>query len=402
MIPEYNAETHHIAHVMNIHEYQAKAIFSRVGIPVLDSHVIKSSDNIGSFCESVDQQAWVVKAQVHAGGRGKAGGVVRVNNKKDLISAVSSMLGAKLVTKQTDEEGLPVSAVLLEEATQVSRELYLALLVDRETGQIAIIASAEGGMDIEQVAQQAPDKIITKFIHPAAGLQPNQIRDIAYALGLQKNQIKQFQDILFKLFDLFVSNDCSLIEINPFIVDRNGSLVALDAKINFDDNALYRQQDMAKLHDVTQGNSYEENAKELGLNYIKLNGSIGCIVNGAGLAMATMDLVKHHGGKPANFLDIGGGTSQEKVAEAFKLVISDENVKSVFINIFGGIVRCNLIAQGILGALQQVPLQVPVIVLLQGTNASEGRQLLENQHENICLANTLTEGAQQAISLAGT
>lgn len=400
MIPEYNIETRYTPHIMNIHEYQAKAIFSRFGIPVLRSHVIKSGDNVESFCESVDQRAWIVKAQVHAGGRGKAGGVVRADSKKDLASVVSGMLGTRLVTKQTGGEGLPVNAVLLEEATQVSRELYLALLVDRETGQVAIIASAEGGMDIEQVALRTPDKIITQFIRPAAGLQLNQVRDIAYALGLQKSQIKQLQDILFKLFDLFVSSDCSLIEINPLIVDGNGSLVTLDAKINFDDNALYRQQGIAKLYDVTQGNSYEENAKELGLNYIKLNGSIGCIVNGAGLAMATMDLVKHHGGNPANFLDIGGDTTQGKVTEAFKLVISDENVKSVFVNIFGGIVRCDLTARGILGALQEVALQVPVIVLLQGTNASEGKQLLENQHENICLADTLTEGAQQAISLA--
>ena len=386
---------------MNIHEYQAKAIFSRFGIPVLGSHVIQSGDDVESFCESLDRQAWVVKAQVHAGGRGKAGGIVLAESKQDLVSSISSMLGSRLVTKQTGEDGLPIHAVLVEETAQVSREFYLALLVDRETGKVAIIASAEGGMDIEQIAQQMPEKIITQFIHPAAGLQPNQVREIAYALGLEnKRQFQQLQDILSKLLKLFVSHDCSLVEINPFIVERNGNLVALDAKISFDDSALYRQQDISDLHDVTQENSYEEGARELGLNYIKLNGNIGCIVNGAGLAMATMDLVKHQGGEPANFLDIGGGTTQEKVAQAFKFVISDGNVKSVFINIFGGIVRCDLTAQGILDALQEVRLQVPVIVLLQGTNATEGRRLLENHHKNICLATTLVEGAQQAVTLA--
>ena len=376
-------------------------MFSRFGVPVLRSRVIKLGDDVKSFCESGDQQAWVVKAQVHAGGRGKAGGIVRVENTEDLVSTVSGMLGTRLFTKQTGEDGLLVSAVLVEETAQISREMYLALLVSREAGTVAIIASAEGGMDIEQIAQQTPDKVITRFIHPAAGLQPNQVRDIAYALGLQnKNQIQQLHEILFRLFDLFISHDCSLVEINPLIIDGCGSIVALDAKINFDDNALFRQRDIADLHDETQENSHEAGARELGLSYIKLNGSIGCIVNGAGLAMATMDLVKHHGGEPANFLDVGGSTSRGKVADAFKLVIRDEDVRSVFINIFGGIVRCDLTAQGILDALQDVSLQVPVVVLLQGTNASEGRRLLENQHEHLCLATTLVEGAQQAIALA--
>ena len=385
---------------MNIHEYQAKAIFSRFGVPVLGSHLVRSGDNLEQRCESLDPHVWVAKAQVHAGGRGKAGGVVRADNKKDLVTAVSGMLGTRLVTRQTGEEGLPVHAVLIEESVQILRELYLALLVDRETGQVAIIASAEGGMDIEQVAHQTPDKIITQFVHPAAGLQPNQVRMLAYALDLQKDQIKQLQDILLALFELFVSSDCSLVEINPLIVDGNGRLVALDAKINFDDNALYRQADIAKLHDATQGNRDEEEARELGLNYIKLSGSIGCIVNGAGLAMATMDLVKHHGGEPANFLDVGGATTQDKVAEAFKLVVRDGNVKAVLVNIFGGIVRCDLTAQGILDALQAISLQVPVIVLLQGNRAAEGRQLLENRHAHLRLANTLTEAAQLAIRLA--
>ncbi|MXY14440.1 MAG: ADP-forming succinate--CoA ligase subunit beta, partial [Proteobacteria bacterium] len=337
-----------------------------------------------------------------AGGRGKAGGVVRADSRQGLVSAVSGMLGARLVTRQTGEEGLPVQAVLLEAVVQIRRELYLALLVDREAGQVVIIASAAGGMDIEQVAQQAPDKIIAQHVHPAAGLQPSQVRTLAYALDLQKDQVRQLQAILFALFELFVSSDCSLVEINPLIIDEDDRLVALDAKINIDDNALYRHADIAKLRDATQGNSDEVRACELGLNYVQLDGRIGCIVNGAGLAMATMDLVKHQGGEPANFLDVGGAITQEKVAEAFKLVVHDSRVKAVLVNIFGGIVRCDLIARGILDALQSVSLKVPVIVLLQGTRAAEGRKLLENRHAGLHQANTLTEAAQRAIRLART
>lgn len=388
---------------MNIHEYQAKAIFSRFGIPVLGSHLIKHGDNVESFCESLDHKAWTVKAQVHAGGRGKGGGIVQVINKNDLESAISDLLGARLVTNQTDDEGLPVSAVLVEETVQISRELYVAMLVDREQDQVAIIASAEGGMDIEQVALQTPEKIITQYIHPATGLQSNQIREIAYGLGLgKKSQFQQLHDILLKLFEVFVSCDCSLLEINPLIVDRDENLLALDAKINFDDNALFRQREIVELRDFTQENSHEQSARELNLNYVKLDGNIGCIVNGAGLAMATMDLIKHHGGEPANFLDIGGDTTQGKVEKAFKFILSDRNVKSVFVNIFGGIVRCDLTAQGIVDALQKVPLLVPVIILLQGTNAAEGRRLLENHHKDIFLVTSLIEGAQQAVALANS
>ncbi len=384
---------------MHIHEHQAKAILKRNGIPILSSHLVKVGDDINSICESIVKQPWIAKAQVHAGGRGKAGGIVRIDNPNELVSVVTKMLGTSLITPQTGETGLPINAVLLEEVTDIKREIYLALLVDRGSKQIAIIASAEGGVDIEQVSQQTPEKIITHFIHPAAGLQPNQIRNIGYALELEKNQHSQLQEILFNLHNLFISNDCSLVEINPIIVDGSGNLVALDAKINLDDNALYRHQDIQILRDVSQENISEAKAKELGLNYVKLDGNIGCIVNGAGLAMATMDIVKHHGGEPANFLDVGGGTTQRKVAEAFKLVLSDNNVKSIFVNIFGGIVRCDLIAQGILDAIQEIALQIPAIVLLQGTNATQGKKLLENQSSKIISANTLTEGAQQAIKL---
>lgn len=390
---------------MNIHEYQAKALFSENNIPILPSHVIKQGDDIQAICESIKDQSWVVKAQVHAGGRGKVGGVVIVEEGSELVPVVESMLSKTLITKQTGESGLPINAVLLEELTSIEREIYLAMLVDRTSKQIAIIASAEGGMDIEQVAEQTPEKILTHFIHPAAGLQSSQIRDIGYSLQLGKDQIKQLSKILQKLFKLFVDNDCSLVEINPLIVNKDSKLIALDAKITIDDNALYRHESLRALYDSTQQDQTEVKAKELGINYIKLGGQIGCIVNGAGLAMATMDLIKHHGGEPANFLDVGGGTTQDKVAEAFELVSSDPSVRSIFVNIFGGIVRCDLIAQGILDALEKmgekgIILNIPIIVLLQGTNATEGKKLLENTSPNIFPVDNLAVGAQRAITLA--
>jgi len=390
---------------MNIHEYQAKALFGDYGIPILSSRVIKQDDDVQSICETIKDQAWIVKAQVHAGGRGKAGGVVIVRDADQLEPTVTSMLEKTLVTKQTGEQGLPVNTVLLEELTSITREIYLAMLIDRGSKQVAIITSAEGGMDIEHVAEHASEKIFTHFIHPAAGLQPNQIRDIGYALQLEKSQIKQLATILQSLYQLFVDCDCSLVEINPLIVNAEGGLIALDAKINLDDNALYRHQKLQEFYDVSQQNQVEATAKKLGLNYIKLDGNIGCIVNGAGLAMATMDLVKHHGGEPANFLDVGGGTSQEKVAEAFKLVSSDKSVQSIFVNIFGGIVRCNLIAQGILDAQKEmgeneITLNTPIVVLLQGTNAEEGKKLLEDKSSNIIPVDDFADGAKQAIALA--
>jgi succinyl-CoA synthetase beta subunit len=392
---------------MNIHEYQAKALFGENGIPILSSRVITQDDDVQSICENIKDQAWIVKAQVHAGGRGKAGGVIIVRDGDILESTVTSMLEKVLVTKQTGEQGLPVNTVLLEELTSIAREIYLAMLVDSGSKQVAIITSAEGGMDIEHVAEHTPEKIFTHFIHPAAGLQPNQIRGIGYALQLEKNQIKQLATILQSLYQMFVDYDCSLVEINPLIVNEEGDLIALDAKINLDDNALYRQQKLQEFYDASQQNHAEAIAKKLGLNYIKLDGNIGCIVNGAGLAMATMDLVKHHGGEPANFLDVGGGTTQGKVAEAFKLVSSDKSVQSIFVNIFGGIVRCDLIAQGILDAQKEMSeneftLSTPVVVLLQGTNAEQGKKLLENKSPNIIPVDNLTDGAKQAIALAAS
>ena len=385
---------------MNIHEYQAKELFKQHGIPILHSYIAKSGDNLHSLIDSLDEQSWIVKAQIHAGGRGKAGGIVRVDDIQNLYESISNMLGTYLVTKQTDKLGLPINTVLLEEVTEIKRELYLAFLVDRIRKKIAIIASAEGGMDIEQIAQETPEKIHTQLIHPSAGLQANNVRNVGYALGLDKIQIKQLGDLLKRLYEFFTSKDCSLVEINPLIINSSNRLLALDAKINFDDNALYRHKDIEMLRDESQENTAEVYAKQHGLNYIKLEGSIGCIVNGAGLAMATMDLVKHYGGEPANFLDVGGGTTEGKVSEAFKLVLSDENVKSIFVNIFGGIVRCDLIAQGILGALEEIKLDTPIIVLLQGNNAKQGEALLENISNKIIPVSNFKEGAQQAIAHA--
>lgn len=386
---------------MHIHEYQAKELFARHGIPVLAAHLVRQGDDVKAVCGSMQKRTWIAKAQVHAGGRGKAGGIVPIDNPDALEATITEMLGKKLVTKQTGEAGLPIHAVLLEKATEIDREFYLALLVDRSSEQIAVIASSRGGVDIEQVARQAPQEIITHFIHPVVGLQPHQVRDIGYSLGLVKGQVTQLHEILSNLYHLFVSSDCSLVEINPLIVDGDGRLVALDAKINFDDNALYRRSDVRELRDISQEDPLEACARELGLSYIRLGGNIGCIVNGAGLAMATMDVIKHHGGHPANFLDVGGGATQEKVAEAFRIVLSDTGVTSVFVNIFGGIVHCDVIARGILEVLEARALQLPVTVLLQGTNATEAKKLLENQSANVVAVDTMTQGARQAIKLAG-
>ena len=392
---------------MNIHEYQAKALFVENQIPTLSSHLIKVGDDVKSICDEIKHQTWIVKAQVHAGGRGKVGGVKIVKDSSQLENTIQEMLGTTLVTKQTGETGLPINSVLLEEVVEIEREFYLAILVDRATKQPALIASSVGGMNIEEVAEKSPEKICNQSIHPAVGLQDNQVRDIAYVLELNKIQIKQLSKILHNLFKLYLENDCSLVEINPLIVSSEGDLIALDAKINLDDNALFRHKNLQLLYDATQQNQVEAKAKQLGLNYIKLDGNIGCIVNGAGLAMATMDLIKHHGGEPANFLDVGGGTTQSKVSEAFKLVLSDPSVQSIFVNIFGGIVRCDLIAQGILDALKnsdedEISLSVPIVVLLQGTNAKEGKRMLENKSSKIFPVDNLTDGALQSIHLANS
>ncbi|GFO72179.1 succinyl-CoA synthetase beta subunit [Bathymodiolus japonicus methanotrophic gill symbiont] len=386
---------------MNIHEFQAKQLFRDYLIPVPDSIVVTTADAASTAAQTLAGDSWAIKAQVHAGGRGKVGGVKIAQTAVAASELTAAMLGQRLVTKQTGTEGLPINSVLVEKTSDIKREFYLSLLVDRQKEKLCFIASASGGMDIEAVAEQNPEKIISVFINPAAGLQPYQCRQIAFALSLQGLQIKALHSIMSGMLRLLLDKDASQIEINPLVEIADDSLIALDAKINFDDNALALHKDITALRDTTQEDEKENKAKQFDLSYITLDGNIGCMVNGAGLAMATMDLVKLKGGTPANFLDVGGGTNIEKVTEAFKLIVSDKNVQAVLVNIFGGIVHCDVIAQGILGALQQIKTNLPVIVRLEGTHAEEGRLLLQGAAPNIFSADNLDHGAEQAVSLAG-
>ncbi len=385
---------------MNLHEYQAKALFREHGIPVPEGEAVDTVDAALAAARRLGGESWMVKAQVHAGGRGKAGGVKKANGEAELQAAVSALLGRRLVTAQSGPEGQPVKRVLIERPTAIARELYMGMLVDRERERIVLMASEAGGMDIEQVARETPEKILTLPIHPVAGLSGFQVRRVGFALGLGP-QIKALGPILQGLYRLFTEKDLSLVEINPLVVTAGGELLAIDAKINLDDNALYRHPDLAELRDPGQEDEREYQASLHGLNYIRLDGNIACMVNGAGLAMATMDLIKLHGGEPANFLDVGGGTSAEKVAEAFKLILSDPNVRAILVNIFGGIVRCDLIAEGIIQAVQEVELTVPVVVRLEGTNAEAGRRLLADSGLDLITAADLTEAAQRAVAAAG-
>jgi succinyl-CoA synthetase beta subunit len=386
---------------MHLHEYQAKALFRDRGIPVPPGVPAQDVDAAVSAAATLGGEGWVVKAQVHAGGRGKAGGVKLVRSTDALRAAAGQLLGTRLATHQTGAQGLPVDTLLIEPLTDIARELYLSLLVDRARRQVAIMASAAGGMDIEEVAAKTPERIVTAHVHPAAGLQPYIGRRLAFALGLEGEQIRAFGRLLAKLYALFVESDASLIEINPLIVTGAGELVALDAKLDLDDNALYRHPALAELRDIRQEDAAEARAAEHALNYIRLDGNIGCMVNGAGLAMATMDLIKLHGGEPANFLDVGGGTTAERVAEAFKLILSDDKVQGVLVNIFGGIVRCDLIAEGIIRAVEEVHVAVPVVVRLEGTNVERGRQLLADSGLSIIAAEGLTDAAQKVVAAVG-
>ncbi len=386
---------------MNIHEYQAKQLFLEYGIPVPDGKQTATSENAVDITKMLGGESWVVKAQVHAGGRGKVGGVKLTKNSAEIADICKSMLGGRLVTQQTDAAGLPVNEVLIERTYPIKRELYLSLLVDRGSERMIFIASAAGGMDIETVAHQSPEQIQSVTINPVVGLQSYQCRTIAYSLGLKGQQHHALELIMRGMVDLFLAKDASQIEINPLIVTDKGELMALDAKINFDDNALALHPDIIALKDPEQEDARENIAQQFGLNYITLEGNIGCMVNGAGLAMATMDLVKLKGGKPANFLDVGGGTNVEKVCEAFKLILSDHNVKAVLVNIFGGIVKCDVIAQGILAAIQEVHVTIPVVVRLEGTNVEEGRALLSNTGLNLYAADDLAHAAEQVVALAG-
>lgn len=383
---------------MNLHEYQAKSLFTEFGIPVPKSVPVDSPDDAKGAAQNLGGDAWVVKAQVHAGGRGKAGGVKLVRGEKELISASEALLGKGLATPQTHGKELPVNRLLIEQTLNIKRELYLGVLVDRGTESVAFMASTEGGMDIEEVAVATPEKIITVHANPCVGLQAYQCRQVAFALGLEGTQIGALTRIMMGLYRLFTHKDLSLVEINPLVVTKENNLLALDAKINVDDNALYRRPDLLEMRDPSQEDAKENKAAQHDLNYITLDGNIGCMVNGAGLAMATMDIIKLHGGEPANFLDVGGGTTAERVAEAFKLLLSEEKVKAILVNIFGGIVRCDLIAEGIIQAVKEVGVSIPVVVRLEGTNAKKGLEILAQSGLNIETASELTEAAKKVVA----
>jgi succinyl-CoA synthetase beta subunit len=386
---------------MNLHEYQSKNVFKQYGLPVPENQVVQSSADAAAAAAALEGSRWVVKAQVHAGGRGKAGGVKLVEDVEALTHTVGSMLGSRLVTIQTGKEGQPVNQVLIEQTCEIARELYVGAVVDRGSRRVVLMASTEGGVEIEKVAAETPEKILKTRINPLTGLQPYQGRELAFGLGLEGDQVKQFGKMLAGLARMFVEKDLSLVEINPLVVTTDGDLLCLDAKINIDDNALYRQPDLLAMRDTTQEDERENRAKEWDLNYISLDGDIGCMVNGAGLAMATMDLIKLCGGEPANFLDVGGGATKERVSEAFKIILSDKNVKGVLVNIFGGIVRCDLIAEGIIGAVEEVHVNVPVVVRLEGNNAERGSQLLSESGLNLIAANDLTDAAQKIVAATG-
>jgi succinyl-CoA synthetase beta subunit len=385
---------------MNLHEYQSKALFAEFGIPVPKGIAAATPEEAVAAAEEIGGSLWVVKAQVHAGGRGKAGGVKLAKTTDEVRQFAVTMLGKRLVTKQSGADGLPVNVVYVEEGSGIDRELYLSMLVDRDVSRIAFIASAAGGMDIEQVAADTPEQIFTVTVSPAAGLQPYQSRQLAFGLGLDRAQSKQFADLIKRLYRLFVDCDASLVEVNPLIVTKDGDVVALDAKINIEDNALFRHTRLAEMRDLSQEDEVESAAARHDLNYVSLDGDIACMVNGAGLAMATMDLIKLHGGDPANFLDVGGGATAERVAAAFKLILSNDKVKAILVNIFGGIVRCDLIAEGIISAVKEVGVKVPVIARLEGTNVQKGRQLLADSGLDIIAAEDLTDAAKKAVAAA--
>jgi succinyl-CoA synthetase beta subunit len=386
---------------MNLHEHQSKELFRKFNIPVPSGGAAFNVEEALSIARNLGGNRWIVKAQVHAGGRGKAGGVKIVEGEQGVADAVKNYLGSTLVTHQTDAAGLPINRVLIESLSNIGREIYLGALIDRASRRIVFMGSAEGGMDIEEVAAKTPEKILKVKIDPTVGLQPYQTRKMAFGLGLEGDQIKQLGAIMFGLYRIFTTHDVSLIEINPLIVTGEGNLMALDAKIGIDGNALFRQKEIAAMRDTSQENALELEADEHGLNYVALDGNIGCMVNGAGLAMATMDEIKLQGGEPANFLDVGGSTTAEKVAEAFKLILSDNKVKAILVNIFGGIVRCDLIAEGIIQAVKEVGVSIPVIVRLEGTNVERGKQLLQESGLELISADNLEDGAKKAVAAIG-
>lgn len=382
---------------MNIHEYQAKELLLKYGVAVPMGKVALHEDEAEQIAKNLSVEKFVVKAQIHAGGRGKGGGVKLANVLEDVKRLASEILGMTLVTHQTGPEGKLVSKVLVEEASNIATELYLGMVIDRATENIVIMASQEGGMEIEEVARTNPEKILKQYIDPTIGLLPFQCRKIAYFLGLKGKTVNKAVKLILGLYNAFIDNDCSLVEINPLIITNDGAVLALDAKMNFDDNALFRHPDIEKMHDPAEEDPTELEAKKWGISFVKLDGNIGCLVNGAGLAMSTMDIIKHHGAEPANFLDVGGGATAEQVLQALKMILRDPNVKAIFINIFGGIMKCDTIAEGVISAAKEVGIEVPLIVRLEGTNVELGRKLLSESGLNIITGGDMREAAAKAV-----
>ncbi|GJM15267.1 MAG: succinate--CoA ligase [ADP-forming] subunit beta [Thermodesulfobacteriota bacterium] len=385
---------------MNIHEYQAKELLSKYGVAVPMGKVASHEDEAEQIAKDLNVEKFVVKAQIHAGGRGKGGGVKVANMLDEVKRLASEILGMNLVTHQTGPEGKLVSKVLVEEASNIATELYLGMVIDRATEKIVIMASQEGGMEIEEVARTNPEKILKEYVDPTVGLLPYQCRKIAYFLGLKGKTVNKAVKFILGLYQAFTEKDCSLAEINPLIVTNDGDVFALDGKMNFDDNALFRHPDIEKMHDPNEEDPTELEAKKWGISYVKLDGNIGCLVNGAGLAMSTMDIIKHHGGEPANFLDVGGGATADQVLQALKMILSDPNVKAIFINIFGGIMKCDTIAEGVISAAKEVGIEVPLIVRLEGTNVELGRKLLSESGLNIITGSDMREAAGKAVDAA--
>ncbi len=382
---------------MNIHEYQAKEILRKYNVPVPDGHVVYNSNSARDWAKRIGDGPWVVKAQIHAGGRGKGGGVKIAKTPDEVKKFTREMVGMTLVTHQTGPEGKVVKRVLVEKGCNIERELYLSMLVDRATSKVTLMASAEGGMDIEEVAAKTPEKIFFEPIDPVSGLMPYQVRKVAFKLGLEGGQVKQAVSLFQGLYQAFVQSDCSLLEINPLVVTKEGDLLAIDAKLNFDDNALFRHRLIRDMRDYDEEDPMEIEASQYDLSYIALDGNIGCLVNGAGLAMATMDIIKHYGGDPANFLDVGGGATIERVTEAFKIILSDRKVKGILVNIFGGIMKCDVIATGVIEAAKQVGLQVPLVVRLEGTNVDKGKRMLAESGLNIIAADGMSDAAEKIV-----
>jgi succinyl-CoA synthetase beta subunit len=385
---------------LNLHEYQSKALFAEFGIPVPEGRVVSTPEKAAEVAKKLGGELWVVKAQVHAGGRGRAGGIRAARSLEEVTQYAGSLLGERLVTHQSGNKGLPIDKVYVEVGSDIDRELYLSLLVDRAQERVVIVASAAGGMDIEEIAASTPQKILTVAIDPKVGFCVDQARDMGFGLGLGEDQVTELESILARLVKLVHKCDASLVEINPLIINSEGRFIALDGKISIEDNALFRQKRLEVLRDTAQEDSSEREARKHDLNYVSLDGNIACMVNGAGLAMATMDLIKLHGGEPANFLDVGGGATAERVIEAFKIILDNANVEAILVNIFGGIVKCDLIAEGIISAVEQVGVSVPVVVRLEGTNVKKGRKLLSESELDIAPANDLTDAAKTVIELA--